>query len=107
MKFLKYKQTTGLEIYLQNILEVYKKSKLQTNNETQRKVLSTWLVELKLAKINEFKAANSQQAKQPDDDEEAFRMQQDQQKVTLHIMEQEFHKFLTENKDDLDQDTIL
>jgi hypothetical protein len=37
-------------------------------------VLSTWLVELKLAKINEFKAANSQQTKQPDDDEEAFRM---------------------------------
>lgn len=58
MKFLKYKQFTGLEQYLLHVLEVYKKSKMSTDNAIQRKVLCTWIVELQLTKINEFKATN-------------------------------------------------
>jgi len=61
MKFLKYKQATGLQRYLEKVLEVYKKSKMSTNNEIQRKVLCTWIVELMLTKINEFKATNTPQ----------------------------------------------
>jgi hypothetical protein len=34
-------------------------------------------------------------------------MQQQLQKDTIHEMELNFHKFLTENGADLDQDTIL
>lgn len=30
-----------------------------TDNSIQRKVLCTWIVELKLTKINEFKATNN------------------------------------------------
>jgi hypothetical protein len=63
MKFLKYKQKAGLEFYIEKVLDVYKKAKVSTNNEIQRKVLCTWLVELKLANINEFKVANSNQVK--------------------------------------------
>lgn len=59
MKFLKYKQFQGLEQYLLKVLEVYKKSKMSTDNSIQRKVLCTWIVELKLTKINEFKATNN------------------------------------------------
>lgn len=42
-----------------NVLEVYQKSKMATDNSIQRKVLCTWIVELKLTKINEFKATNN------------------------------------------------
>ena len=59
MKYLKYKQFGGLEKYLIKVLEVYQKSKLPTDNSIQRKVLCTWIVELKLTKINEFKATNN------------------------------------------------
>jgi hypothetical protein len=33
MKFLKYKQVTGLEEYLKKVFDVYKKSKLGTSND--------------------------------------------------------------------------
>jgi hypothetical protein len=46
MKFLKYKQILGLEIYLSKVLEIYKMSKMTTDNTIQRKVLCTWIVEL-------------------------------------------------------------
>jgi len=39
--------------YLKEVLEVYQKSTVGTDNELQRKLLCTWIVELKLADINE------------------------------------------------------
>ena len=33
MKFMKWKNTTGLEFYIEKVLDVYKKSTMSTNNE--------------------------------------------------------------------------
>jgi hypothetical protein len=75
MRFLKYKQQTGLEEYLKNVLNVYKNSKLTTNNDIQKKVLCTWIVEIQMNKINEFKATSTPQMKQNDTDDEIVKMQ--------------------------------
>ena len=64
MKFLKFNQINGLQDYLKNVLQVYKKSKLG-KNDTQRKVLVTWLVEIEMTKINEFKASNPSNLTKP------------------------------------------
>lgn len=34
-------------------------------------------------------------------------IQFEQQRIVVDIMEKDFHKFLVDNSDDLDQDTIL
>lgn len=64
MKFLKFNQINGLQDYLKNVLQVYKKSKLG-KNDTQRKVLVTWLAEIEMTKINEFKASNPSNLTKP------------------------------------------
>jgi len=111
MKFLKYKQFQGLEQYLLKVLEVYKKSNMATDNSIQRKVLCTWIVELKLTKINEFKATNNFDVKRSNsssqEDYEMQMMVMDSQKQALTDMEKNFHSFLVDNSADLDQDTIL
>lgn len=71
-------------------------------------MLVTWLVEIEMTKINEFKASNPSNLTKPMDQvDEAAMIQFEQQKIVVDIMESDFHKFLVDNSDDLDQDTIL
>lgn len=65
-----------LDTYLQKVLEIYQKSRVGTNNELQRKLLCTWIVELKLAKINSFKSTINNKVRQADEDEYSFKSNQ-------------------------------
>lgn len=78
---------------------MYKNSKLQKDNAIQRKVLCTWIVELQLTKINEFKATSAPNMKANPTEDEAMqaRMQMEQQKVVLTMMEKDFHQFMVDN----------
>jgi hypothetical protein len=111
MKFLKYKQMQGLEDYLLQVLDVYRRSQLKTDTAIQRKVLCTWIVELQLTKINEYKATNvahvKEQSKMTDDEKLIYNTQMESHLIQLESMEKEFHQFLLKNKDDLDQDTVM
>lgn len=111
MKFLKYKQIAGLEQYLLKVLEVYKKSKMSTDNTIQRKVLCTWIVELQLTRINETKANNTPQLTQStgldSDDQLQLQILAEAMRKNIADMEAAFHRFLVENGEDLDQDTVL
>ena len=49
---------------------------MATDNSIQRKVLCTWIVELKLTKINEFKATNNFDVKRSNfNNEQDYEMQ--------------------------------
>lgn len=63
MQYLTKGAHTYLVTYLQKVLEIYQSSHIGKNNELQRKLLCTWIVELKLAKINNFKATINNQVR--------------------------------------------
>jgi hypothetical protein len=66
---------------------------------------------LQLSKIQEIKATHLPPAKDVNKMNEIEKLQYlgqvEQFKITFEGMENDFHKFLIENKDDLDQDTVM
>lgn len=68
--------------------------------------MCTWLVELKLATLNQSRAARFEAGKFALDLDE-FEAKAQEIAMTLKIIETGFHKFLVDNHTDLDQDTIL
>jgi hypothetical protein len=63
MQYLTKQVQSYLVTYLTRVLEIYQRSRVGTNNELQRKLLCTWIVELKLSKINNYKATINNQVR--------------------------------------------
>ena len=97
LKFIQKRQIKSLEEYLNRVLNVYKASKDQGNdqNKVQRMVICTWLVELKLKTLNEIRASKFDAGFTDDIDE--FEQKALMHETILKGIESNFQDFLVKN----------